>query len=84
AGGAARTPHGAGVAGLAPWLAAAARHAAARSRPFDVPSGYRLRATRTSGTSGLTELVELAQEFTRSSPATAVREGTVTATPDRP
>ncbi|MFD7872573.1 MAB_1171c family putative transporter [Streptomyces sp. NPDC059766] len=79
-----RTPHRARVAAEAAMLAAAARHAAARSRPFDVPSGYRLRATRASGTSGLTELVELAQEFTRSSPATAVREGTVTATPDRP
>ncbi|MER5756567.1 MAB_1171c family putative transporter [Streptomyces sp. NPDC002088] len=78
-----RSPHRARVAAEAAMLAAAARHATARARPLDTPSGYRLHATQVSTTSGLAELVELAQEFTESSRVGAAREGTVTATPDR-
>jgi hypothetical protein len=55
-------------------LADAARRAAARQEPPGLPSSYRLRATRTSGTDAL---VELARALTHSPVVAAVRDGTV-------
>ncbi|MGW1724476.1 MAB_1171c family putative transporter [Streptomyces sp. NPDC002306] len=78
-----RSPHGARLTAEAAMLCDAVRRAAARGRPLETPSGYRLHATTASGTSGLVELVELAQEFTRSSHVGTIRVGTVTTTPDR-
>ncbi|MFF4830240.1 MAB_1171c family putative transporter [Streptomyces sp. NPDC001315] len=78
-----RSPDRARVVAEAAMLASAARHAAARARPLDAPSGYRLHATKVSTTNGLAELVELAQEFTESFRVGAAREDTVTATPDQ-
>jgi hypothetical protein len=73
-----RSAHEARLAAEAAMVADAARRAAARETPLVTPSAYRLYATEDSGTGGL---VELAQAFTRSTGVTALREGTVRATP---
>ncbi|MEV2214823.1 MAB_1171c family putative transporter [Streptomyces sp. NPDC050997] len=73
-----RDAHAARLAAEAAMVTDAARRAAARETPLVTPSAYRLYATEVSGTGGL---VELAQALTRSAHVTAVREGTVKATP---
>ncbi|MFF0157972.1 MAB_1171c family putative transporter [Streptomyces sp. NPDC005263] len=73
-----RDPHAARLAGEAAMVTDAARRAAARETPLVTPSAYRLYATEVAGTGGL---VELAQALTRSAHVSAVREGTVKATP---
>jgi hypothetical protein len=73
-----RDAHEARLAAEAAMVADAARRAAAGQEPLVTPSSYRLYATEVSGTGGL---VELAQALTRSTPVTALPEGTVRATP---
>jgi hypothetical protein len=67
-------PREASTVAEAAMLADAARRAAARQEPPGLPSSYRLRATRTSGTDAL---VELARALTHSPVVAAVRDGTV-------
>ncbi|MGW0337340.1 MAB_1171c family putative transporter [Streptomyces sp. NPDC003011] len=73
-----RDAHEARLTAEAVMVADAARRAAARETPPGAPSAYRLYATEVSGTGGL---VELAQALACSTRVTAVREGTVRATP---
>ncbi|MFE2422820.1 MAB_1171c family putative transporter [Streptomyces hokutonensis] len=73
-----RSAHEARVAAEAAMVADAARRAAAREKPFDTPSTYRLYATEVSDTCGL---VELARALARSRLGTAVPQSTVKATP---
>ncbi|MGW1210488.1 MAB_1171c family putative transporter [Streptomyces sp. NPDC002499] len=71
-----RDTHQARVVAEAAMLADAARRAAARARPLDPPSTYRLHATEVAGPGGL---VELAQALAETPACDTLREGTVKA-----